>query len=374
MAITVNLKASNAKPTVGDKVTVTATATGQADGATLAYAWTVDGKAVDGTASTLDYTPTAKGDSTVAATVTATTTGDNPTTDTGTGEVKITTANKQFTGLTATATVDNANVKVGDTSTFTGNNNAPKGANVEYTWQVGGANVGEGKTYAHKFDKAETVSVTLVAKVTQDGYDDATVTSDAVTATATEKEFTDLTITLAASPTSVKVGDKVTVTATVNAPSTATTTIAWTVDSTAVSGATGTTYEFTADKAGATVVEATATVKQDGYDDATVESDKLFVTVNQPDYETGTLDYYNPLPQRNSVFYRAGYWVMDLIEKCVADGVDWTDPDANDLKYADELRTVAKLINDFDNVEIQESRNGRIIGKDAIKAGKIYTK
>lgn len=82
--------------------------------------------------------------------------------------------------------------------------------------------------------------------------------------------------------------------------------------------------------------------------------------------------YIHPLDHRQSAFIWCGYWVLDEIQKAAAEGIDWKNPDATDLKYKLDLRTIAKMIQDYPNVEIQESRHGRIVHKSAIEAGVIY--
>lgn len=180
-----------------------------------------------------------------------------------------------------------------------------------------------------------------------------------------------LSVVLAANPTSPEAGVQFAVNATPSgAADGATYSYAWKVNNATVSG-TGSGITYTSPTASSVKFDVTVTATVTGDTPSTeTASGTLTVVVTAHDY--GVVDYYHILPQRDSVYYWLGWWVGDEIDKAVADGVDWSEPEAAGLKYAQQLRTVAKLINTFDNVEIQESRNGRIVGIDDIKNGKIY--
>ena len=376
MALTVNITSSNNSPTVGTQIALTANPSGQASGATLAYAWTVNGTAVSGTGSGITYTPSTAGKTTFGVTVTATTTGDTPTTETQSATLDVTAVNNQFTGVVASVTASETNATVGDTVVFTASYTGATGATATYQWfendsatPVAGQTA---KTYSKTYGSKGTDKISVKVSLTQENYDPLDAVSGDLTVTVVNKTMSPE-LTLVPSASSVKEGVAYTVEAQlIKTPlGSSSATFSWTKNGVATSD-TGNSVEDTATNAGTVAWACTVTIKADGYDDATVSANTS-VTITAPDYDTGTVDYYHILPQRNSVFYQVGWWVMDLIQECVANGVDWTDPDTNKLKYADELRTVAKLVNEFDNVEIQESRNGWILGKDRIKSGKIYT-
>ncbi|QYN80355.1 hypothetical protein [Kosakonia phage 305] len=82
--------------------------------------------------------------------------------------------------------------------------------------------------------------------------------------------------------------------------------------------------------------------------------------------------YIHPLDYKDSAFIWCGWWVMDEIERATALGLDWktgTDPQ---LKYKCDLRTIAKMLNEHTNVEIQESRHGWIVTRNMLEFGIIY--
>lgn len=67
-------------------------------------------------------------------------------------------------------------------------------------------------------------------------------------------------------------------------------------------------------------------------------------------------------PGRNSGFAQVGYWITDEIQKANKNGIDWTNPDeiAN-FKYKDSISDIAAGLTEYDDIEIQESRNGKIL-------------
>lgn len=75
---------------------------------------------------------------------------------------------------------------------------------------------------------------------------------------------------------------------------------------------------------------------------------------------------FNPLPHRNSVYMTMGYWVIDEILEKEAKGEAWYE-DQSTCKYPKDVELIAYLLDTYKNVEIQESRNGRILGREAFE-------
>lgn len=63
---------------------------------------------------------------------------------------------------------------------------------------------------------------------------------------------------------------------------------------------------------------------------------------------------------------------MDAIQKLTEEGKDWKTATASDTPYYCHLATLAKMIADYPEVDVQESRNGRIVHRTALDAGIIY--
>lgn len=105
----------------------------------------------------------------------------------------------------------------------------------------------------------------------------------------------------------------------------------------------------------------------------------LKVTISGDNYETLKLSatsnitvkigtdsaprYIHPLDQRESAFLQCGYWVLDEIKS----NKDWKTNYKN-LKYSDDLETISIMLDNYKDVEIQESRNGYIVKKSYINS------
>lgn len=85
-----------------------------------------------------------------------------------------------------------------------------------------------------------------------------------------------------------------------------------------------------------------------------MEKQVAVVTVTHPPYESAW--EVHPLKYRDSSFTWVGYWVIDEINS----NPNWYD-NPSELKYADEVKTLLAAFDEHGEVEIQESRNGRII-------------
>ena len=76
----------------------------------------------------------------------------------------------------------------------------------------------------------------------------------------------------------------------------------------------------------------------------------------------------NALPDmkggRDSCYMWAGWWIIDEIKRAKAEGIDWKNPFNNNLKYPCQISKISELLNGYDNVDIQESRNGYILHKE----------
>lgn len=70
---------------------------------------------------------------------------------------------------------------------------------------------------------------------------------------------------------------------------------------------------------------------------------------------------------RNEAYMWIGWWVWDEIREAVKTGIDWTiDIMNSSFKYKCELQKVASLLVKYPQVEIQESRNGYILGREQL--------
>lgn len=93
----------------------------------------------------------------------------------------------------------------------------------------------------------------------------------------------------------------------------------------------------------------------------TISTDMVVLTVTEP-VVLDSLWKMIPLGYRNSSFTWIGYWVIDEIE---ANPTWFTD--YSTLKYKDEIETIVKAFNDYGEVELMESRNGRVLKVSDLK-------
>lgn len=84
-----------------------------------------------------------------------------------------------------------------------------------------------------------------------------------------------------------------------------------------------------------------------------------------------SLNYIHDLPQRDTAFIRVGWWVIEEIMKARAQNVDWKTR-YSELKYPNDLYTLATMFETYDHVEVQESLNGHVWDKEQIETGYIY--
>lgn len=157
-------------------------------------------------------------------------------------------------------------------------------------------------------------------------------------------------------------------------PSGASATYQWYVDGSPVGEATSATFNYTPSTSGVKTIKCVAQVTATDYDAKEVTSNEVSLTVNDKVAQEpeGELPYVHPLPHRTSAYIWCGWWVMDEIQKMTEEGKDWKTEDP-DSKYYLHRYTLQKMLQDYPEVDVQESRNGYIIHKTALETGIIYT-
>lgn len=138
----------------------------------------------------------------------------------------------------------------------------------------------------------------------------------------------------------------------------------WRFGSTNIAGAAGLSYTKTnlqvSDTGSYSIVNA---IVEEGTNIIqTVVTKMVELTVTAPPVVLESLWKVVPLGYRHTSFTWVGYWVIDEIKK----NSDWfTNYDS--LKYKDEIETIVKAFNDFGEVDLMESRNGRILKVSDLK-------
>lgn len=374
MAFTVDITPKTPTGVIDQTQQFTATPSGQTGDGPITYAWTVDDVPQDGAEATFNYV--LKGPA-GQKTIKVVATNPVPDTDAETAEATttITVQNKtQTTTLAVTPNSPAAGV-IGTAVEFTAAlASQPDGASATYQWYVDDSQVG-GETNS-TFNYTPTTSgvkrIKCVAQVTAENYNEKEVTSNEVSLTVNKKTMNpQVTLT----PPSINVQQDASATFTANvtdAPEEAQIEYSWKKDSSPVEGSTNV-YTVDTSSIGSQTIEVTATVTAADYDSKTITAEgQVQVTDKVAPEPEGELPYVHPLPHRTSAYIWCGWWVMDEIQKMTEEGKDWKTEDP-DSKYYLHRYTLQKMMKDYPEVDVQESRNGYIIHKTALETGIIYT-
>lgn len=374
MAFTVDITPKTPTGVIDETKQFTATPSGETGGGTITYAWSVDDAPQVGSAETFDYV--LKGPA-GTKTIKVVATNTIPDTDAETAEITttITVKNKtQSTTLAVTPNSPPAGV-IGTAVKFTAAlASQPSGASATYQWYVDDSPVSEATsaTFNYTPTTSGVKKIKCVAQVTAANYDALSVTSNEVPLTVNKKTMNPQ-ITLTPPSISVQQDASATFTANVTgAPEEAQITYSWKKDSSPVEGSTNV-YTVDTSTIGSQTIEVTATVTATDYDSKTITAEgQVQVTDKVAPEPEGELPYVHPLPHRTSAYIWCGWWVMDEIQKMTEEGKDWKidDPDS---KYYLHRYTLQKMMKDYPEVDVQESRNGYIIHKTALETGIIYT-
>ncbi|EFY2706697.1 endonuclease [Shigella sonnei] len=360
---------------IGTAVQFTAALDSQPPGASATYQWYVDGSpAGEATSATFNYTPAESGVKRIkcVAQVTAT---DYDAKEVTSNEVSLTVNKKeQTTTLAVTPDSPPAGV-IGTPVQFTAAlASQPDGASATYQWYVDDSQVGgeTNSTFSYTPTTVGAKTVKCVAQVTAENYNEKEVTSNEVSLTVNKKTMNpQVTLT----PPSINVQQDASATFTANvtgAPEEAQITYSWKKDSSPVEGSTNV-YTVDTSSVGSQTIEVTAVVTATDYDSKTITAEgQVQVTDKVAPEPEGELPYVHPLPHRTSAYIWCGWWVMDEIQKMTEEGKDWKTEDP-DSKYYLHRYTLQKMMKDYPEVDVQESRNGYIIHKTALETGIIYT-
>ena len=374
MAFTVDITPKTPTGVIDETKQFTAAPSGQTEGGTITYAWSVDDAPQEGSAETFDYV--LKGPA-GTKTIKVVATNTIPDTDAETAEATttITVQNKtQTTTLAVTPASPSAGV-IGTPVQFTAAlASQPAGASATYQWYVDDSQVGgeTNSTFSYTPTASGVKRIKCVAQVTATDYDAKEVTSNEVSLTVNKKTMNpQVTLT----PPSINVQQDASATFTANvtdAPEEAQIAYSWKKDSSPVEGSTNV-YTVDTSSIGSQTIEVTATITATDYDSKTITAEgQVQVTDKVAPEPEGELPYVHPLPHRTSAYIWCGWWVMDEIQKMTEEGKDWKTDDP-DSKYYLHRYTLQKMMKDYPEVDVQESRNGYIIHKTALETGIIYT-
>lgn len=374
MTFTVDITPKTPTGVIDETKQFTATPSGETGGGTITYAWTVDDAPQEETSATFSYVLKGPaGQKTIKVVATNQVAESEP--ETAEISTTITVQNKtQTTTLAVTPGSPDAGV-IGTPIEFTAAlASQPSGANATYQWYVDDSQVGgeTNSTFSYTPTTSGVKRIKCVAQVTAENYNEKEVTSNEVSLTVNKKTMNpQVTLT----PPSINVQQDASATFTANvtgAPEEAQITYSWKKDSSPVEGSTNV-YTVDTSSVGSQTIEVTAVVTATDYDSKTITAEgQVQVTDKVAPEPEGELPYVHPLPHRTSAYIWCGWWVMDEIQKMTEEGKDWKTDDP-DSKYYLHRYTLQKMMKDYPEVDVQESRNGYIIHKTALETGIIYT-
>lgn len=373
MAYTVSIAPLAASAAIGTTTNFTATTSGAAAEGTESFVWTVNGTPQSSVTAAMDYIAEGPaGSKTVKVVATVTPAEGDP--ETAEAETTLTVQNKTMPAITLTLSPESVSKEIGQSQVVTADvTGAPSGASIAYVWKRG-TDVIEGQT-------AKTIAVTESAEanytlncevtVSAADYNPATATKG-VAVIFTKKAMGDVSVTLTPDSITTEQGTEASFKADIiGAPEGASGTYSWTKDGSPVEGSTST-LEIDTSTIGSQVIEVSVVVSAPDYNPVTVtKTGNVTITKRVAPAPDGELPYIHPLPVRGTAYIWCGWWVMDEIQRMTVAGKDWKldDPDSD---YYLHRYTLAKMLDEYPEVDVQESRNGYIVHRTALEAGIIY--
>lgn len=371
-AITLTLSPTSVSKEIGQSQVVTADVTGAPSGASIAYVWKRGSSVISGqTGKTITLTESTETSYTLNCEVTVSAPDYNN--GTATKGISVAFVKKTMSGVSVTLTPSSITAEKGAEASFTAAvTGAPAGASVAYSWTKDGSPV-DGSTSTLEIDTSTIGSqvIEVSAVVSAPDYKPVTVTKTG-NVTITKKTMSGVSVTLTPESITTEQGSEASFKANViGAPEGATGVYSWTKDGSPVEGSTSTLVIDTSD-IGSQVIEVSVEVSAEDYTPITVtKTGDVTITKRVAPEPDGELPYIHPLPFRGTAYIWCGWWVMDEIQRMTVEGKDWKldDPDSD---YYLHRYTLAKMLDDYPEVDVQESRNGYIVHRTALEAGIIY--
>lgn len=373
MAYSVSIAPLAASAVIGATTNFTATTSGAAAEGTETFVWTVNGVKQSSVTAAMNYVAAGPaGSKTVKVVATVTPAEGDP--ETAEAETTLTVNNKTMPAITLTLSPTSVSKEIGQSQVVTADvTGAPAGASIAYVWKRGSSVISgqTGKTIT--LTESTETSYTLNCEVTVSApdYNNGTATKGIAVA-FTKKTMSGVSVTLTPESITTEQGSEASFKANViGAPEGATGVYSWTKDGSPVEGSTSTLVIDTSD-IGSQVIGVSVEVSAENYNPITVTTTgNVTITKRVAPEPDGELPYIHPLPFRGTAYIWCGWWVMDEIQRMTVEGKDWKldDPDSD---YYLHRYTLAKMLDDYPEVDVQESRNGYIVHRTALEAGIIY--
>ena len=373
MAYSVSIAPLAASAVIGATTNFTATTSGAAAAGTESFVWTVNGVKQSSVTAAMNYVAAGPaGSKTVKVVATVTPTEGDP--ETAEAETTMTVQNKTMPAITLTLSPTSVSKEIGQSQVVTANvAGAPAGASSAYVWKRGSSVISGQTSKTITLTESAETNYTLNCEVTVSApdYNNGTATKG-ISVAFTKKTMSGVSVTLTPESITTEQGSEASFKANViGAPEGATGVYSWTKDGSPVEGSTSTLVIDTSD-IGSQVIEVSVEVSAPDYKPVTVtKTGDVTITKRVAPEPDGELPYIHPLPFRGTAYIWCGWWVMDEIQRMTVEGKDWKldDPDSD---YYLHRYTLAKMLDDYPEVDVQESRNGYIVHRTALEAGIIY--
>lgn len=373
MAYSVSIAPLAASAVIGATTNFTATTSGATAEGTETFVWTVNGVPQSSVTAAMNYVAAGPAGSKTVKVVATVTPADGEA-ETAEAETTLTVNNKTMPAITLTLSPTSVSKEIGQSQVVTADvTGAPSGASIAYVWKRGSSVISgqTGKTITVTESTETSYTLNCEVTVSAPDYNNGTATKGIAVA-FTKKTMSGVSVTLTPESITTEQGSEASFKANViGAPEGATGVYSWTKDGSPVEGSTSTLVIDTSD-IGSQVIGVSVEVSAEDYTPITVTTTgNVTITKRVAPEPDGELPYIHPLPFRGTAYIWCGWWVMDEIQRMTVEGKDWKldDPDSD---YYLHRYTLAKMLDDYPEVDVQESRNGYIVHRTALEAGIIY--
>ena len=219
-----------------------------------------------------------------------------------------------------------------------------------------------GETYEIASVKLSDAGKYTVKATITSGEETITETSDVVDITVKNKTFVKLDVTVTGS-TNLNDGDTLTLDAVVDVdPTDATLAYQWAKDGVDINGETKVKLTKVVGLGDAGDYTVKVTGSKTDYTNKVTTSAATTVTVKEviEPVDPSELNHIFEFTERKSCGFTIGWWVKDEIDALTKEGKKWRD-EIDNMKYKKEAKTLAYALDNYDHIEVMETRNGYIL-------------
>lgn len=340
--------------------------TGKLDAAVLTYAWYKNGVVIPGqTTKTYTFVGTEIGDAAIHCVITSTL-AEYDTKVINTTPITVDVIGRMT--ITAALSPSTATLQNSESQTVTVNmTGVPSGSTSAYKWYVNNSPVsGSTNTFVvNKTYGVGSLNVRCDVTVTNADYVTGTATGNG---TYTINNLISSVLTVNPQAKTVNVGEPLEITAVLTPPPPQDSTVKYTWKSNGTIVGNSQSYTVDTREVSTTTYTIDVEISLSGYDTyASSSNSHISVIAVVPEGES---PYVHPLPWRNSAYIWCGYWVLDEIQRMTTDGLNWKTDTSGDWYF--HRYVLSSLMDEYSELDVQESRNGYIINREKLESGIFY--